>query len=97
DSLIPEIRYPATLVLEADPDGENADNFRSLRMHLFKLLNDDEALSSHECKVIMITSPRANAGRTFMAANLALALAKADIKTLLIDLDLRKPDLYEFF
>ena len=32
-----------------------------------------------------------------MAANLALSLAKADHKTLLVDLDLRNPGLYSFF
>jgi succinoglycan biosynthesis transport protein ExoP len=97
DSLIPVMRYPATLILEKDPDGADADNFRSLRMHLFKLIKEDRAFAGNPCKVIMITSPSENSGRTFLAANLALTLAKADLKTLLVDLDLRKPDLYEFF
>lgn len=86
-----------SLILEEFPDGQDADNFRSLRMHLLKLVREDAAFSQGQCKVIMVTSPKSHSGRTFLSANLALTLAKADLKVLLVDLDLRKPELHEFF
>jgi len=89
-------RHPATLILDSYPDGQDADNLRSLRMHLLKYIREDEIFSTAP-KVIMITGVHGSSGRTFIAANLALTLAKADAKVLLIDLDLRSPGLHKFF
>lgn len=44
-----------------------------------------------EGKVIMVTSVMENEGKSTVSVNLALSLAKKHYKTLLIDLDLRKP------
>ncbi|MBZ4650002.1 polysaccharide biosynthesis tyrosine autokinase [Thermosipho sp. (in: thermotogales)] len=44
-----------------------------------------------EPKVIEITSPDPSEGKTLTAANLAISYAQNGIKTLLLDLDMRKP------
>ena len=48
-------------------------------------------------KVILVTSVRENEGKSTIAANLALALANKNRRVLLMDADLRKPDLYKVF
>ena len=52
------------------------------------------ALRENGWKRVAITSPTKNCGKTFVAANLAISLARqADCKTVLMDLDLRNPSL----
>lgn len=52
------------------------------------------ALAEQEnCKVVMITSPLQSEGKSITAANLAITLAEAGNRVLLIDCDLRRPKL----
>ncbi|MEM6805563.1 MAG: polysaccharide biosynthesis tyrosine autokinase [Bacteroidota bacterium] len=70
------------------------ESFRSARVQLQYLVNKgDDALD----KVIGVTSSSPNEGKSFCAANFAATLALSGKKTLLMDLDLRKPDLKEYF
>ena len=46
-------------------------------------------------KVILVTSCNTAEGKTLTSANLAIVLARSNIKTLLIDADLRKPRVHE--
>lgn len=48
-------------------------------------------------KTFVIASTLENEGKTTVASNLAIALAKKDFKVLLLDLDLRKPAVFKFF
>ena len=59
------------------------ENVRKLRRRVERLM--------HERKVVMVTSLLENEGKSTVAANLALALARKHSKVLLIDCDLRKP------
>jgi capsular exopolysaccharide synthesis family protein len=55
------------------------------------------AASSEPVKTIMVTSAEAGEGKTTTAANLAMALAQADHRVVLVSADLRRPDLKRFF
>ena len=46
---------------------------------------------------VMVTSPRPSDGKTITAANLAVVLAQAGNKVLLLDADLRRPSLHKLF
>jgi succinoglycan biosynthesis transport protein ExoP len=48
-------------------------------------------------KTILITSPEGGDGKTTVCSNLAIALAKIDLRVLLIDGDTRRPHLHEAF
>ncbi len=54
-------------------------------------------LAGHDAKTIAITSPSPGDGKSTVASNLAIAMAQADQKVLLIDADLRKPTQHEIF
>lgn len=49
------------------------------------------------CKTIVISSSAPNEGKTTTTINIAIALAQADQKVLLIDGDLRKPKIHHYF
>ncbi len=65
--------------------------FRSLRTNLQLKNRQNKGI------VILITSTIANEGKSTISANLATILEMAKYKTLLINLDLRKPSLHNFF
>lgn len=64
------------------------EEFRTLRSRLHQLQEKTPI------KTILITSSLPKEGRTFVAANLAQALAQQGRRTLLIDADLRSPGLH---
>ena len=55
------------------------------------------AAGEWNAKTIMVTSVREHEGKSNVAANLALTLAKQNYSVLLIDLDLRRPTQYMLF
>lgn len=68
------------------------------RESINKLRSKVEASSKkHGYTSFMVTSALENEGKSSIAANLALALAKNGHKTLIIDLDIRKPSLDKIF
>lgn len=68
-----------------------AESIRDLSANLQFLVPDRKST------VVGFTSTVSGEGKTFTAANLAKSLAEADLKILLIDLDLRKPSLVRYF
>lgn len=79
------------VMIEDSAKSAVTESFRTLRTKIQNILN------SEEHKIIMITSSVNGEGKTFISANLANILAKADKKVLLMELDLRKPKLSEMF
>jgi len=77
-----------------NPNSYEADAFRFIRMRL-------SAYTKHkpgqEATLILVTSPRTANGKTFTSVNLATTLSKSKLKTLLIDMDLRKPSTQKYF
>ena len=68
------------------------------RESINKLRSKIEASSQkHGYTSFMVTSALENEGKSSVAANLALSLAKNGHKTLIVDLDLRKPSLDKIF
>jgi succinoglycan biosynthesis transport protein ExoP len=75
----------------SDPQSFVAESFRGLRASL--ILHDRE----HPLKTVLVVSAIPGEGKSFCAANLAVAFAQAGLKTLLVDADLRLPTLRSYF
>jgi chain length determinant protein tyrosine kinase EpsG len=75
------------------PFGVQAESFRAIRSQLMmRLFNEGQ-----ERRAIAVVSPDSGDGKTFFAANLAVALAQLGGRTLLMDADLRGPRIHEVF
>jgi capsular exopolysaccharide synthesis family protein len=74
-----------------DPEGAASEAFRTVRTNLFYSLVDEPP------KVITVTSPHPREGKSFVCANLGVVLAQAEKNTLVVDCDLRRPVLHDFF
>ena len=68
-----------------------AEAYRTIRTAVFFGAPKEDA------KVIHITSPAPGDGKSTIASNLAIAMAQAGQKTLVIDADFRKPVLHKIF
>jgi capsular exopolysaccharide synthesis family protein len=75
------------LVVVDDPKSTTTEAYRSLRAALL-LANHDASL-----KTILVTSPSGNEGKTSIVANLGVILANSGKRVIVIDCDLRKPNL----
>jgi succinoglycan biosynthesis transport protein ExoP len=84
-------RGETPLVTINEPRSASSEAFRTLRTSLLF------AASQRDARVVMVTSPHAGEGKTATAANLAVVLAQARKRVLLISADLRKPRLHRFF
>jgi capsular exopolysaccharide synthesis family protein len=92
---VPRVRRSArpASVFTTAPNSAAAEAYRYLRAHLDRLLARTEGAG----KVVLVTGAQPREGRTCVASNLALALAQAGIRVLLVDADLRHPSLASVF
>ncbi len=90
---VAETRSTAGLPLlqEEDERYTYAEAFRSLRSSLIFMPNQTEL------KTILITSAIPNEGKSTIASNLAITMAAAGARVLLVDADLRRGDLAQIF
>jgi capsular exopolysaccharide synthesis family protein len=72
------------------------ENPRSLVSEAFRALRTNLEFSAVDrpLKTILVTSSDAGDGKTLVAANLALILSQTEKKVVLLDCDLRKPDVH---
>jgi capsular exopolysaccharide synthesis family protein len=68
-----------------------AEAFRSLRTSIY--LNAPH----RSLRVLVVTSPGSGEGKSFVASNLAVALAQTGKRVLLVDADLRRPAVHRMF
>jgi polysaccharide biosynthesis transport protein len=73
------------------PKSQFAESFRSLRTSLLL------STAGHPPKFIVLTSATPSEGKTTAASNLAAILAQRDTRVLLIDGDLRRPNIHHRF
>jgi Mrp family chromosome partitioning ATPase len=85
------LRREDRLVMISDPDSPGGEAFRILRA------NVDFARIETDARTLLVTSAVEGEGKSTTAANLAVALARAGQRVVLIDLDLRRPSLHRFF
>ena len=79
------------LRLNSNPKSQFSESIKTIRTNLaFSSLGKD-------LKVILMTSPEAGDGKSYISANLAVAYAQEEKKVLLIDADLRKGRQHEIF
>jgi capsular exopolysaccharide synthesis family protein len=84
-------REDARVVSLTEPASAAAEAYRTLRTSITFLALDRSLV------VIQMTSPNSSEGKTTTLANLAVAMAKTGQRVLLIDCDLRRPRIHEFF
>ncbi|HEB87782.1 MAG TPA: polysaccharide biosynthesis tyrosine autokinase [Gammaproteobacteria bacterium] len=78
-------------VMASSPFGGLAEEFRSIRGQLLS-----NWLTPHQ-KTLAIVSPGSKEGRSYVAANLAMAFSQMGRSTMLVDADLRSPRQHEIF
>ena len=84
-------RQEAKLVTLTEPKSAAAEAYRTLRTSVLF------ASVQRGLRTIMVVSPGAGDGKTTTAANLALVLADAGKRVILVSADLRKPLINQFF
>ena len=75
----------------SDPDNAAVEAYRNLRTNV-QFLGIERKMRS-----IQVTSTRPGEGKTTTAANLAVVLSQTGANVVLVDADLRKPDLHRMF
>ena len=87
----PAITVSPDMVMLSNPTGATAESIRHLRTRIFAQHLDRGR------RVLAICSAAPESGCSFVAANLAIACAQADIRVLLVNADMRQAGLDQFF
>lgn len=74
-----------------EPKSSAAEAYKTIRTAVFF------GVPKGQARTILITSPSVSDGKTTMVSNLAIAIAQAGQKTLIVDADFRKPMQHKIF
>ncbi len=80
-----------TLITLTDPRSAAAEAYRTLRTNL-TFAGLDKPIES-----LLVTSPGPDEGKSVALANLAVAMAQGERRTIIVDADLRRPTLHQIF
>jgi capsular exopolysaccharide synthesis family protein len=85
------VRFDTDLIAQVRPMAAAAEAYRHIRTNV--------QFSARESVVetLLVTSPGAGDGKSVTASNLAIVMAQAERRTLLIDADLRRPRVHHLF
>jgi tyrosine-protein kinase Etk/Wzc len=84
-------KIEARLITHLDPKSPVAETYRTLRTNL------QYSTIERELKTILMTSSGPKEGKSTTVANLAIAMAKAGKRVILLDADLRRPVIHSVF
>lgn len=79
------------LLIAHSPYSAEAEAIRRFRSEILLRVGE------RECLVLALVSPNSKEGKSHLAASLAIAFSQLNLKTLLIDANLRKPAQHQFF
>ena len=85
-------QFNPELIAATTPFSSVSETFRSIRSQLIRRFDQDS-----ERRALAVVSADAGDGKTFLAANLAIAFSQLGRRTLLIDADMRAPRLHSVF
>jgi tyrosine-protein kinase Etk/Wzc len=101
-SIIP--KFSKNLKKKIDESKNIEDKFAVLQKENFGIIESYKVLQTklvfslkRDSKIILFTSPEENSGKTTIVGNLALTLAAADKKVLIVDADLKRCGLTDLF
>ena len=84
-------QHHSSLITLSDPRSPAAEAFRTLRTNIYFSSLD------RSIHTLLVTSAAPSEGKSTTLANLAVAMAQGDKKTILVDTDLRRPTLHTIF
>jgi len=84
--------YSNRLITYHDPGAPVSEQYRTLRTNLLYSSNERGAK-----KIFIVSSPGPSEGKSVTVANLAVTIAMAGWRVLLVDADLRRPRIHEIF
>ncbi len=85
------IQLPVEYISHLDSRNQLSEAYSSIRTFLLF------SSAGKPPKVMMVTSPRREEGKTTTSINTAISLTKSDAKAVLIDADMRRPRLHKVF
>jgi succinoglycan biosynthesis transport protein ExoP len=83
--------YRDVLITDENSFSPLAEDYRRMRSNIKHMTTDQPP------KSILVTSPDPSAGKSVTAANLAMMMAQANYKTIIVDADLRRPVIHKIF
>lgn len=83
-------KYNTAYVLD-EPSSSVSESFRTIKNNL------EYTVTDKQCKVILVTSTIPNEGKTTVSANLSAILGMGEKKSIILSLDLRRPEMHHKF